>query len=78
MTFKIYNTCADDTVYICSEKVIYWAGATRKEGDNMKTQEQIAAEIEALKRLAESCPTNYVAQLSIANQIAVLEWAIGK
>lgn len=41
----------------------------------MKTQEQIAAEIEALKRLAESYPDDAIAQASIAGQVNALEWA---
>lgn len=42
-----------------------------------KTQDQIAIEVEALKRLAQTCPDDDIAQASIAGQINVLEWVIG-
>lgn len=42
----------------------------------MKTPTQIRSEIEALKRLAATCPDDAAAQASIAGQINALEWAI--
>lgn len=42
----------------------------------MKTREQVTAEIEALHRLAATCPDDAIAQASIAGQINVLVWII--